>query len=64
MLRIIKNRKAKYMTLLIIGIVLLWQMLIGLEKSKIIQVNAMPITNKTIVLDAGHGLPDERSNRI
>lgn len=24
-----------------------------------IQVNALPITNKTVVIDAGHGLPDE-----
>lgn len=26
---------------------------------KVIETNATPITNKTIVLDAGHGLPDE-----
>jgi len=26
---------------------------------KVIKTNATPITNKTIVLDAGHGLPDE-----
>lgn len=29
------------------------------RQSKIAQVNAMPITNKVIVVDAGHGLPDE-----
>ena len=26
---------------------------------KLVKTNATPITNKTIVLDAGHGLPDE-----
>ena len=28
---------------------------------RVIKTNATPITNKTIVLDAGHGLPDEGS---
>lgn len=28
-------------------------------ENKVLQANATPITNKTIVLDAGHGLPDE-----
>lgn len=31
---------------------------------KLIKTNATPITNKIIVLDAGHGLPDERSSRF
>lgn len=30
-----------------------------LKKDKLIGVNSTPITNKTIILDAGHGLPDE-----
>lgn len=35
------------------------------DKQKDIQkVNALPISNKTIVIDAGHGIPDERCKRI
>ncbi|MDD2627395.1 MAG: hypothetical protein PHR25_00650 [Clostridia bacterium] len=64
MLKIIKNKKLIYMILFATVIVLLFQFLISLEKNKVIQVNSMPITNKIIVLDAGHGLPDERSSRI
>lgn len=30
-----------------------------LNNTKTVKVNALPITNKTIVIDAGHGLPDE-----
>lgn len=29
------------------------------KNERIIDVNSTPITNKTIILDAGHGLPDE-----
>lgn len=29
------------------------------DKEVLTQVNALPITNKVIVIDAGHGLPDE-----
>ena len=29
------------------------------KKERIIDVNSTPITNKIIILDAGHGLPDE-----
>ncbi len=28
------------------------------------QTVALPVSNKVIILDAGHGLPDERSNII
>jgi N-acetylmuramoyl-L-alanine amidase len=30
-----------------------------LKKDRLIDVNSTPITNKVIILDAGHGLPDE-----
>lgn len=33
----------------------LWEM----KKEKLMDVNSTPITNKTIIIDAGHGLPDE-----
>jgi len=35
-----------------------------LKKETIIDVNSTPITNKTIILDAGHGLPDSGAVRI
>ena len=35
-----------------------------LKKDKLIDVNSTPITNKTIIIDAGHGLPDEGAVRI
>lgn len=34
------------------------------EEPKEVTVNATPITNKVIILDAGHGLPDQRCNRF
>jgi len=35
-----------------------------LKKDKLIDVNSTPITNKIIILDAGHGLPDEGAVRF
>ena len=32
--------------------------------NQIAKVNATPLANKVIVIDAGHGLPDERSSWI
>lgn len=32
---------------------------ISKDNNSTVQTNALPITNKTIVIDAGHGLPDE-----
>ena len=31
------------------------------QKEKSIETVSLPVSNKTIVLDAGHGIPDERS---
>ena len=31
----------------------------GNNQSKIAKVNALPISNKRIIIDAGHGIPDE-----
>lgn len=33
----------------------------NIMNNKVIPTNALPITNKVVVLDAGHGKPDERS---
>ena len=37
---------------------------IGLNKkySKTIETVALPCTNKVVIVDAGHGLPDERGS--
>ena len=29
-----------------------------------IQTSSLPVTNKTIVIDAGHGIPDERCTKF
>ncbi|MDD3303348.1 MAG: hypothetical protein PHP54_00300 [Clostridia bacterium] len=34
------------------------------KNNKSLSVNATPIANKTIVIDAGHGKPDERCHWI
>ena len=34
------------------------------KNNKSLQVNSTPITNKTIVIDAGHGKPDERNSLL
>ena len=34
------------------------------KNEKTVTTNALPITNKTIVIDAGHGKPDEGAVRI
>ena len=31
------------------------------EKSKYIETVALPVSGKVVVVDAGHGIPDERS---
>ena len=31
------------------------------QKENSIETVSLPVSNKTIVLDAGHGIPDERS---
>lgn len=31
------------------------------QKSKTVETVNLPVTNRVIVLDAGHGVPDERS---
>jgi hypothetical protein len=35
-----------------------------ITKKEYLQVNATPISNKVVVIDAGHGLPDERRKFI
>ena len=34
------------------------------KEKNTVSVSSLPITNKVIILDAGHGLPDERALRL
>ena len=36
----------------------------NIMNNKVIPTNALPITNKIVVLDAGHGKPDEGAVRL
>ena len=36
----------------------------NIMNNKVIPANALPITNKVVVLDAGHGKPDEGAVRL
>lgn len=36
----------------------------NIMNNKVISTNALPITNKIVVLDAGHGKPDEGAVRL
>jgi len=33
------------------------------NRDKTIQTTALPVNNKVIILDAGHGIPDERGTK-
>lgn len=57
MLEIYKKRMIYIMIVLLVCFAA--NSLLEERKQKIIDVNATPITNKVIILDAGHGLPDQ-----
>lgn len=60
MYNIYKKRMIYVLTMLSVCIVYLAaNNLRDMKKDRLIDVNSTPITNKTIILDAGHGLPDE-----
>jgi cytochrome bd-type quinol oxidase subunit 2 len=42
-------------------IILIGGVYLQAKDEKSIQTMAIPVSNKVVVLDAGHGLPDERS---
>lgn len=59
-----KNMIYVIVILLLCSTYMLVKNLSDYKKERLIQVNSTPITNKTIILDAGHGLPDEGATRI
>ena len=35
-----------------------------LDKDKYVATVSLPVSNKVIIIDAGHGIPDERSRKF
>lgn len=62
MLILKKQRLIITLNLIILSLFACMYSIASQEKNTVSTV-ALPISNKVIVLDAGHGLPDERSNR-
>lgn len=57
---IILQRKRVLLILLLIGISIFTYTVTTSRVYNAVQVVSLPITNKVVVLDAGHGKPDER----
>lgn len=56
------KRLNAYLILLIVGILIGGQQVYNMNKEKninIVETLGMPVSNKTIIIDAGHGIPDE-----
>lgn len=61
---IILRKKRLIMTAYLIGVSLFACIYsVANYEQNIISTVALPVSNKVVILDAGHGLPDERSNR-
>lgn len=60
-MKFVKNRKTNLLILFFVCIsILLYAIMYNVHhKESYLQVNATPIANKTVVIDAGHGIPDE-----
>ncbi|MNV65535.1 hypothetical protein D3C71_1582330 [compost metagenome] len=56
----IKVRRIMYVGIFVCFSIATYAIINMVNVNKSIDVNALPITNKTIVIDAGHGIPDER----
>lgn len=53
-----------FMTLFVCVLYVTMGNLKDMRKDKLIATNSTPATNKTVIIDAGHGLPDEGAVRI
>lgn len=53
--------RKKRLVLVLTCLVISFALILGIQqsKTKIVPVVSLPVSNKTIVLDAGHGVPDE-----
>ena len=48
-------------TIFIFSYMIIENKIINKDKKEVVQTVALPTNNKVIILDAGHGKPDERS---
>lgn len=60
---IIIHKKRLYLLSLIVFISIFACSMIVNRTENSVQTVAIPVTNKVIVIDAGHGIPDERSTK-
>ena len=58
---IINKKRLTFIFLMIVVSVISFEMR---GKKDYVSVSSLPVTNKVIVLDAGHGKPDERALRL
>jgi len=58
-----KNKILLILIVIFIILLILNAIKINIQSKKAIQVVSLPVTGKTIILDAGHGNPDERSRK-
>lgn len=54
----IERKRLTFVLVIICITISIYGIMLYKDKNKAIQTNATPITNKVIVIDAGHGLPD------
>ena len=58
---VIISKKRLFLVILILGIYVCIFNITNKIYKKDIEVVALPVSNKVVVIDAGHGFPDERS---
>lgn len=56
---IIKKKNIIIITLILIIILLMTSVIINKQNKETVDTVSFPVSNKVIVLDAGHGVPDE-----
>jgi len=57
-------KKKNILAFLLFTCILVFSLLLGTTTTdEIVQTVALPVTNKVIVIDAGHGFPDNRSRK-
>lgn len=61
---VLNKRQVLVIITLIVLIIIFFSIIIGKTKNKYISVVSLPVTEKTIILDAGHGLPDQGAEGI
>lgn len=57
----LKGFKVKCFIIFLFVVIITFLIFAIYKHNNTVVVNASPVTNKIVILDAGHGLPDERS---